>query len=63
MASLGDRMKQYEAVSKSCLIRRMPVILRLDGCHFHTFTKGFNKPFDEVLMSEHSRLCFRIYSI
>lgn len=50
MTSLGDRMKQYEAISKSCLIRRMPVILRLDGCHFHTFTKGFNKPFDEVLM-------------
>ena len=50
MSSLGDRMKQYEAVSKSCLIRRMPVIIRLDGCHFHTFTKGFEKPFDEVLM-------------
>lgn len=50
MISLGDRMKQYEAVSKSRLIRRMPVILRLDGCHFHTFTKGFEKPFDEILM-------------
>ena len=50
MTSLGDRMKQYELVSKSCLIRRMPVILRLDGCHFHTFTKGFDKPFDEILM-------------
>lgn len=50
MASLGDRMKQYEAVSKSRLIRRTPVIIRLDGCHFHTFTKGFEKPFDEVLM-------------
>ena len=50
MSSLGDRMKQYEAVSKSRLIHRMPVIIRLDGCHFHTFTKGFEKPFDEVLM-------------
>ena len=50
MSSLGDRMKQYEAVSKSRLIRRTPVIVRLDGCHFHTFTKGFVKPFDEVLM-------------
>lgn len=50
MSSLGDRMKQYEAVSKSGLVHRMPVILRLDGCHFHTFTKGFDKPFDEVLM-------------
>ena len=50
MSSLGDRMKQYELVSKSRLVHRMPVIIRLDGCHFHTFTKGFIKPFDEVLM-------------
>lgn len=48
--NLGDRMKQYESVSKTGLIHRMPVILRLDGCHFHTFTRGFDKPFDEVLM-------------
>lgn len=50
MNSLCDRMKQYETVTKSVLVRRTPVILRLDGCHFHTFTKGFIKPFDEVLM-------------
>ena len=28
---LGDRMKQYEQVTQVRLIRRMPVILRLDG--------------------------------
>lgn len=50
MSSLSDRMKQYESVSKTRLIHRMPVIIRLDGCHFHTFTRGFEKPFDEVLM-------------
>ena len=50
MSSLGDRMKQYESVSKTRLVHRTPVIIRLDGCHFHTFTKGFEKPFDEVLM-------------
>jgi len=48
--SLGDRMKRYEAVSKTVLVQRMPVILRLDGCHFHTFTKGFVKPFDDVMI-------------
>ena len=48
--SLGDRMKRYEAVSKSTLVSRMPVILRLDGCHFHTFTKGFAKPCDDILI-------------
>ena len=48
--SLGDRMKRYEGVSKNTLVSRMPVILRLDGCHFHTFTRGFQKPFDDILM-------------
>jgi tRNA(His) 5'-end guanylyltransferase len=49
--SLGDRMKEnYENRSKTQLVRRMPVIIRLDGKAFHTFTRGFNKPFDEVMM-------------
>jgi len=48
--SLGDRMKRYEAVSKTTLVSRMPVIIRLDGCHFHTVTRGFKKPFDEVII-------------
>lgn len=49
--SLGDRMKGfYEARSKTSLVRRMPVIIRLDGKAFHTFTKGFQKPFDSMLM-------------
>jgi tRNA(His) 5'-end guanylyltransferase len=47
--SLGDRMKQYEAVSKNYLCRRAPVIIRLDGKAFHTFTRGFDKPFDDVI--------------
>ena len=47
--SLGDRMKDYENVSRIYLPRRLPVIIRVDGRAFHTFTKGFQKPFDEVL--------------
>ena len=46
--TLGERMKRYEGVTDIQLMRRTPVILRLDGCHFHTFTKGFIKPFDCV---------------
>ena len=46
--SLGDRMKRYEGVSRTYLVRRMPVIIRIDGKAFHTFTKGFQKPFDMV---------------
>lgn len=47
--SLGDRMKEfYENRSKTYLTRRTPVIIRLDGKAFHTFTKGFKKPYDEI---------------
>lgn len=49
-SSLAKRMKQYESVSKSTLVRRMPVIIRLDGRSFHTFTKWFKRPFDDVLV-------------
>ena len=44
--TLGTRMKEYEAVSKNHLMRRTPVIIRLDGRAFHTFTRGLDKPFD-----------------
>ncbi len=48
--NLGDRMKEnYENRAKTKLLRRTPVIIRLDGKAFHTFTRGFNKPFDEIL--------------
>lgn len=48
-SSLGNRMKRYESVSKNYLMRKQPVIIRLDGKAFHTFTRGFVKPFDLVL--------------
>lgn len=49
-SALAKRMKKYEAVPKNTLIRRTPVIIRVDGRAFHTFTRGFQKPFDDVLM-------------
>ena len=48
---LGKRMKEYyEGIPKTKLMRRTPVALRLDGKAFHTFTRGFQKPFDEILI-------------
>lgn len=41
--SLGDRMKGYERVTKQALIRRTPVIIRVDGKAFHTFTRRLNE--------------------
>ena len=37
--NLGNRMKGYEHVSRTKLTRRTPVIIRLDGKAFHTWTK------------------------
>lgn len=48
---LGNRMKIfYEEIPKTRLMRRCPVICRLDGRSFHTFTRGFKRPFDNVLI-------------
>ena len=48
---LGRRMKEfYEQIPKTRLMRRCPVIIRIDGKAFHSFTKKFKKPFDEILI-------------
>jgi tRNA(His) 5'-end guanylyltransferase len=45
-------MKAYELPSKGLLTRRTPIIVRVDGKSFHTWTKAnnFKKPFDKKLM-------------
>lgn len=48
--SLGDRMKGYENISRIYLTRRTPIIIRIDGKAFHSFTRGFARPFDDVLI-------------
>lgn len=48
-----QRMKaNYENRSKYFLTRRTPVIIRLDGKAFHTYTRGLDKPFDEGLIED-----------
>lgn len=45
---LGKRMKEfYEQIPKTRLMRRTPVAIRIDGKAFHTFTRGFERPFDQ----------------
>jgi len=66
--TLSDRMKTYyEGRSQTYLTRYTPVIIRLDGCHFHTFAKKFNKPFDKVFaktMQDTTRyLCEKIQGV
>ena len=49
-SDLANRMKEYEKRNQYYLQKRTPVAIRVDGRSFHTFTKGFKRPFDEVLM-------------
>jgi tRNA(His) guanylyltransferase len=50
---LGTRIKEnYENRTRYYLPRRTYTILRLDGCHFRTYTKGLNKPFDKGLVED-----------
>ena len=46
--SLGDRMKGYEDVTRTKVLRRTPTIIRIDGKAFHTWTRQL-KHFDTSL--------------
>ena len=50
--NLGDRMKGYENAHRVMLPSRFPIIIRLDGRAFHTFTRQvrFEKPFSQSFM-------------
>jgi len=49
--ALGNRMKDHEHRTRILLPRRTNTMIRLDGKAFHTFTKGFKRPFDTDLMN------------
>ena len=50
---LGDRIKNfYENRTRFMLPRRTFSIIRLDGTHFHSYTRGLKEPFDDQLMSD-----------
>lgn len=47
---LGNRMKAYEAPSTGRRVfKGQPLVVRLDGKSFHTFTKGLERPYDQSL--------------
>jgi len=65
--SLGDRMKGYEDAYRIYLTGRLPLILRIDGKAFHTFTRGLTRPFDpdfqEVMLKTAIGLCDEIQGV
>lgn len=46
---IGDRMKQYENVTRFHLTPRIPVITRIDGRAFSTFCRTFS-PFNQLII-------------
>ena len=48
--SLDNRMKLYEALeTKRSFLPRLPIVARLDGRCFHSFTKKLKRPYDKRL--------------
>ena len=48
--NFGDRMKMYEnQCTGDVLIPKLPVVVRLDGKSFSSFTRGLKRPYDERL--------------
>lgn len=58
--SLGDRMKRYERAHNVVMPPRMPLIIRVDGRAFHTWTRGCQRPFDERLMARMDRVAVEL---
>lgn len=52
MDALGDEQKRFEqAFAGEKIMPGIPVLARLDGRSFHSFTKGLSRPFSEKLIS------------
>lgn len=49
--SLGDRQKTYEQAYDSRIIRRLPVIVRVDGRSFHKVTKKLSRPYSASMVN------------
>lgn len=50
-SAIMSRMKMYELPTKMVLTPRMPVIIRIDGKAFHSYTKQCEKPFSLKLVN------------
>ena len=48
---LGDRMKSYEDKNRIYLNKNEPIIIRLEGRHFHSITNKLQKPFSDPLIN------------
>jgi len=47
--TLGDRLKFYESRWEESISAKDHIVIRIDGHKFSKYTKGFKRPFDEIL--------------
>jgi len=50
--TLGDRMKEYENISRIYLPKKTYLVCRIDGKSFHTYCKKLIKPFDDGFIDD-----------
>lgn len=60
--TLGDRIKTYENVTRHYLMPNMPVIVRIDGRAFHTYTKQkwCQFPYSHILIACFHKATLRV---
>jgi tRNA(His) 5'-end guanylyltransferase len=59
---IGNRIKALEAANEQTVPTENCFVVRLDGCSFHTFTKGMNRPFDNRIITTMERTTADIVS-
>lgn len=63
----GDRMKKHEDKYRAYIDNNLPIIIRLDGCHFSQYTKNCEKPYDQrivdLMNSSAIELCEQIQNV
>lgn len=59
--ALGDRMKLYEgAEADRRFMPLLPVMARLDGRAFHSYTRGLERPFDTRFIALMQSVCWQL---
>lgn len=58
---LGNEFKQYEKnFTLQKFMKGLPIVVRLDGRHFHTFCKGLEKPYSQAFMDCMKYTCLEL---
>lgn len=60
---IGKRMKEnYELPSRRYFPKKSNIVIRVDGKAFHTYTRDFEKPYDEIMSKAMGHTMFELCS-